>query len=203
MIATSIAASALPKAVLAVTLSLHPAAAHHTQYTVKSGDTLASIAKHEYGSADRWPALWWVNRGKVENPNMIRVGDRLKLSAWHPRRGWLTRAAAGAVPAPLPEPVTTVTGPAYVPAAAPVQSSYSAASGSFQQCVIQRESGGNAGAVNGSSGAGGLYGFLPSTWQALGHSGLPENASVAEQNQAFQQEYAQSGSSAWSAYDGC
>ena len=64
--------------------------------------------------------------------------------------------------------------------------------------VIQRESGGNASAVNASSGAGGLYGFLPSTWQALGHSGLPENASVAEQNAAFAQEYAQSGGSAWS-----
>jgi resuscitation-promoting factor RpfC len=146
-----------------------------------------------------------VNRGKIRNPNMISVGQRLKVSAWHPRFGWLTRAAMGAIPAPapLPEAATTVTGPAYVPAAAPVQSSYSAAGGGFQQCVIQAESGGNASAVNGSSGAGGLYGFLPSTWQALGHSGLPENASVAEQNQAFQQEYAQSGSSAWSAYDGC
>jgi resuscitation-promoting factor RpfC len=205
MIGTSIAASALPKAALAITLSLHPAAAHHAPYTVKSGDTLASIAKHEYGSADRWPALWWVNRGKIRNPNMISVGQRLKLSAWHPRFGWLTRAAMGAIPAPAPvsAPAATVSGPAYVPAAAPVQSSYSAGSGSFQQCVIQAESGGNAGAVNGSSGAGGLYGFLPSTWQALGHSGLPENASVAEQNQAFQQEYAQSGGSAWSAYDGC
>jgi resuscitation-promoting factor RpfC len=204
MIATSIAASALPKAALAITLSLHPAAAHHAQYTVKPGDTLASIAKHEYGSADRWPALWWVNRSKIRNPNMIGVGQRLKLSAWHPRFGWLTRAAMGATPAPAPvaEPVTTGTAPAAAPAAA-APSSYSAASGGFQQCVIQAESGGNASAVNASSGAGGLYGFLPSTWQALGHSGLPENASVAEQNQAFQQEYAQSGSSAWSAYDGC
>ncbi len=76
-------------------------------------------------------------------------------------------------------------------------------SGGFQSCVIQRESGGNASAVNASSGAGGLYGFLPSTWQSLGHSGLPENASVAEQNAAFAQEYAQSGGAAWSAYDGC
>ena len=212
MIGTSIAASALPKAALAITLSLHPAAAHHAQYTVKPGDTLASIAKHEYGSADRWPALWWVNRGKVKNPNMIGVGQRLKLSAWHPRFGWLTGAAMGAIPAPAPAPapapvaapVSTGTAPAPVAApAAPAPSSYSASSGSFQQCVIQAESGGNAGAVNASSGAGGLYGFLPSTWQALGHSGLPENASVAEQNQAYQQEYAQSGGSAWSAYDGC
>ena len=209
MIGTSIAASALPKAALAISLSLHPAAAHHTHYTVKTGDSLASIAKHEYGSADQWPALWWVNRGKVKNPNMIGVGQRLKLSAWHPRFGWLTRAAMGAIPAPpapapVAEPVATGTGYAPVAApAAPAQSSYSAASGSFQQCVIQAESGGNASAVNPSSGAGGLYGFLPSTWQALGHSGLPENASVSEQNQAFQQEYAQGGAGAWAPYDGC
>ena len=86
----------------------------------------------------------------------------------------------------------------------PAQSaSYSGAPGSFQSCVIQRESGGNAGAVNASSGAGGLYGFLPSTWQALGYSGLPENAPVSVQNAAFAKEYSQSGGSAWSAYDGC
>jgi Transglycosylase-like domain len=73
----------------------------------------------------------------------------------------------------------------------------------FQACVIQRESGGDPSAVNPSSGAGGLYGFLPSTWQALGHSGLPENASVAEQNQAFQHQYARSGAAAWAPFDGC
>jgi resuscitation-promoting factor RpfC len=206
MIGTSIAASALPKAALAITLSLHPAAAHHTGYTVKSGDTLASIAKHEYGSANRWPALWWVNRSKIKNPNMIKAGDRLKVSAWHPRLGWLTRAAMGAVPAP-PAPVVAAPVAASAPVSAPVSTapaaSYSGSPGSFQACVIQAESGGNASAVNASSGAGGLYGFLPSTWQALGHSGLPENASVAEQNQAFQQEYAQSGAGAWAPYDGC
>ena len=75
--------------------------------------------------------------------------------------------------------------------------------GSFRSCVIQRESSGNPRAVNPSSGAGGLYGFLPSTWHGLGFSGLPENASVAEQNYAFAKEYAQSGTSAWAPYDGC
>ena len=98
--------------------------------------------------------------------------------------------------------------PAYTPApaAAPAPVTVApggAAPGSFQHCVIARESGGNASAVNPVSGAGGLYQFLPSTWAALGHSGLPENASVAEQNQAFQQQYAQSGGSAWPPSDGC
>ena len=115
------------------------------------------------------------------------------------------RPRAGPAPAPVAVPVAAPAAPSGTgTSAAPVQAtSYAGASGSFQSCVIQRESGGNASAVNPSSGAGGLYGFLPSTWQSLGFSGLPENASVAQQNAAFAKEYAQSGSAAWSAYDGC
>ena len=72
----------------------------------------------------------------------------------------------------------------------------------YQQCVIARESGGNASAVNPSSGAGGLYQFLPSTWSSLGYSGLPQNAPVAVQTQAFQRLYAQAGRAPWSS-NGC
>jgi soluble lytic murein transglycosylase-like protein len=74
--------------------------------------------------------------------------------------------------------------------------------GSFQECVIARESGGDASAVNPASGAGGLYGFLPSTWASLGYSGLPEDASVAVQTQAFDKLYAEAGTTPWSS-DGC
>jgi hypothetical protein len=49
----------------------------------------------------------------------------------------------------------------------------------------------------------GLYGILPSTWASLGYSGTAGQASVAVQNQAFQQLYAQQGAQPWSAYDGC
>ena len=58
-------------------------------------------------------------------------------------------------------------------------------------------------AVNPASGAGGLYGFLPGTWQSLGYSGLPQDAPVSVQNAAFQQEYAQSGTIPWAPSDGC
>ena len=74
---------------------------------------------------------------------------------------------------------------------------------SFQACVIQRESSGIPTAVNPSSGAGGLYQFLPSTWQELGHSGAPQDASIAEQNQAFDQAYARWGTQPWTPSDGC
>ena len=58
-------------------------------------------------------------------------------------------------------PPTTV----YVPQAEPQGSSGLPA---FLVCVRQRESGGNYGAVNPSSGAGGAFQFLPSTWAAGG-----------------------------------
>ena len=209
----SIAGTGAAKTMIAVTVSLHPGAAHHGSHhvTVRSGDTLSSISQREFGSAAKWPALWWANRHSVHNPSMIQAGERLQVPSSHKVKPWLTRAALTAIPAAAPAPAPVA---APVAAAAPVGTgtstapvqatvSYSGASGSFQSCVIQRESGGNASAVNGSSGAGGLYGFLPSTWQSLGYSGLPENASVSQQNAAFAKEYGQSGGAAWSAYDGC
>jgi hypothetical protein len=64
--------------------------------------------------------------------------------------------------------------------------------------VSWRESGNNP---NASSA--GLYGILPSTWASLGYSGTAQQASVAQQSQAFQQLYAQYGTSPWAPYDGC
>ena len=205
----SIAGAGAAKTLIAVTVSLHPGAAHQSSHhaTVRAGDSLSSIAQRELGKAADWPALWWVNRHTVHNPSLIQAGQKLVVPDSPEVKPWLMRAALSAIPAPAPVQAAPVASSAPAAAPAPVSqassASYSGASGSFQSCVIQAESGGDAGAVNASSGAGGLYGFLPSTWQALGYSGLPENASVAEQNAAFQKEYAQSGTSAWSAYDGC
>jgi hypothetical protein len=218
---SSIAGPGVAKTALAVTISMHPAAAHHhdgsRHVTVRSGDTLSSISKREYGSAYRWPALWWNNRHHVHNPSSSRVGQRLSLPDWHPVKPWIREAAMSAIPAPppppapAPAPAAPAPQPAAAPAApapatsAPVQStgSYSASSGSYQNCVIQAESGGNASAVNPTTGAGGLYGFMPSTWHALGYSGLPQDAPASVQNAAYAKEYARSGSGAWSPYDGC
>ena len=74
--------------------------------------------------------------------------------------------------------------------------------GSFEGCVISHESSGNPHAVNPASGAGGLYGFMPSTWASIGFSGLPENAPVATQHAAFQRLYATQGTTPWRG-DGC
>ncbi len=63
--------------------------------------------------------------------------------------------------------------------------------------IVMCESGGNYGAVNPSSGAGGAYQILPSTWELYGGQGEPQNASKAEQDRIASEIWADSGSSAW------
>ncbi|MDQ6605399.1 MAG: transglycosylase family protein [Actinomycetota bacterium] len=63
--------------------------------------------------------------------------------------------------------------------------------------IVQCESGGNYAAVNPSSGAGGAYQILPSTWSAYGGQGLPQDAPKAEQDRIAAEIYAHQGASAW------
>jgi resuscitation-promoting factor RpfC len=217
---TTVAAASADLSPSGATRTLHmqaPRAAAHPSWVmattqVRSGDSLSTLARRYYHHAGWWPRIWWANRHEVANPNRIRAGETFTIPVPHAPRPSTVAGALHAIPPP-PPPVAPARGrhaapaaAAPAPAPAPAQPSGTVGTGgmsAFQACVIQRESGGNPAAVNPSSGAGGLYQFLPSTWQALGHSGLPENASVAEQNQAFQQEFAQSGTAAWAPYDGC
>lgn len=175
-----------------------------TAYIVRSGDTLTSIALSEYGSSNTWPALWWVNRHAVSNPNSLKVGEQLVLSNWHPQLSWLSHAALKAIPAPPPvvrtDSAVTYSRPTYSSG-----SGYGGGTpgGSFGACVVSRESGGNAQVMNGS-GHYGLYQFSASTWAEYG--GNPADfgdASVAEQEQVFANAMAQGGEYNWSPYDGC
>jgi septal ring factor EnvC (AmiA/AmiB activator) len=63
--------------------------------------------------------------------------------------------------------------------------------------IVMCESGGNYGAVNPSSGAGGAYQILPSTWELYGGKGEPQNAPKAEQDRIAAEIWADSGPSAW------
>ena len=63
--------------------------------------------------------------------------------------------------------------------------------------IVMCESGGDYGAVNPSSGAGGAYQVLPSTWELYGGKGEPQNASKAEQDRIASEIWADSGTSAW------
>jgi septal ring factor EnvC (AmiA/AmiB activator) len=63
--------------------------------------------------------------------------------------------------------------------------------------IVMCESGGNYGAVNSSSGAGGAYQILPSTWDLYGGQGAPQDAPKAEQDRIAAEIWADSGGSAW------
>lgn len=67
-------------------------------YTVKPGDTLSDIAGRYYHNAALYPSLWWINKGEIKDPNVIRVGQVLRLSHWHPQTAWLAAAAKKADP---------------------------------------------------------------------------------------------------------
>jgi LysM repeat protein len=196
------------------------------KYTVKSGDTLSAIAERLYQSPAYWPVLYWANHSQIQYANVIQVGQVLTVPA-KPASIPAPPSVLGPAPAPAPaqatpsvpsyQQTTDTSAPAYsapsysAPSysapvqSAPVQSSAVSTAGdsSFQSCVISRESGGNSQVMN-SSGHYGLYQFSASTWAEYG--GNPAdfgNASVAQQNQVFDNAIAAGGQSNWAPYDGC
>ena len=192
-----------------------------TRYTVRSGDSLAAISQRFYHNPDAWPVLYWANHHQIHWANEIKIGQVLNVPV-KPERIPNPPALLGPPAAPAPAPVLVSAPPprrtrysvAPTQAApvqtAPVQAAPKAAaaatysgSGSFQSCVIARESGGNSQVMN-ASGHYGLYQFSASTWAAYG--GSPSsfgNASVAQQNQVFNNAMAAGGQSNWAPYDGC
>ncbi len=48
-------------------------------YVVKSGDSLSKIAKEMLGDAARWPEIFELNKDKISDPNLIYVGQELRL----------------------------------------------------------------------------------------------------------------------------
>lgn len=48
-------------------------------YEVKPGDTLSAIAQRFYGRASLYPKIFEANRDILTNPDLIKVGQKLKL----------------------------------------------------------------------------------------------------------------------------
>jgi nucleoid-associated protein YgaU len=48
-------------------------------YMVKSGDTLSLIAKSLFGDPMRYPEIFNLNKDVLKNPDLIKVGQKLKL----------------------------------------------------------------------------------------------------------------------------
>ncbi len=50
-------------------------------YTVKSGDTLSKISKQFYGQSDEFMRIFYANRDKLNDPDMIQAGQQLVIPA--------------------------------------------------------------------------------------------------------------------------
>jgi LysM repeat protein len=204
----SIPAAGLAKSLIAVTISLHPAAAHHAaqSYTVHAGDTLSAIAAHEYGRAADWPAVWWANRHQVKNPSLIATGQRLALPASGTVAPWLARAATAAIPAAAPAPAKPSSAPAAAssapadPAPAPAPAPAASSAGGVNWSAIAAcESGGNWSADTGNGFYGGLQ-FAEGTWLGYGggqYASSANLASPAEQIAVAERVLAGQGIGAW------
>jgi hypothetical protein len=126
----------------------------------------------------------------------------------HPRHGSAGHATAAAAakaastttqPTASSQPAASSGQAASGAASATVTSSQPLTAGmsAFEQCVAWRESG------NTPTDPDGLFGILPSVWAQLGYSGTAGQASVAQQEAAFNQLYAQYGAQPWAPSDGC
>ena len=48
-------------------------------YTVKSGDTLSKISKQFYGDSDEYMRIFYANRGTLNDPDKIQIGQQLTI----------------------------------------------------------------------------------------------------------------------------
>jgi nucleoid-associated protein YgaU len=48
-------------------------------YVIKPGDTLSKIAKHYYGNANKYPAIFDANREVIKDANLIFPGQKIRI----------------------------------------------------------------------------------------------------------------------------
>ena len=174
--------------------------AHRSAYKVVSGDTLSGISARFCGTSADYLSL--AGASGIANPDLIYPGQHIRLDC-HAAPLRVSHAAHHRASAP------PYRRPGRHSRTSPRPNGHVSTAGmaAFEACVISRESGGNAGAVNPYSGAGGLFQFLPSTWAGLGfasaYPGGAQTAPVSVQEQAFARLYAEAGTSPWAPYDGC
>lgn len=157
--------------------------------TIEPGDSLSAIATTKDTSVQR---LFDANTD-IENPDLIYPGEILRIP--HKDEQLASR----------PMPVATVEAPAAPVAPVPTASARttavnttSVASGNVWDRLAQCESGGNWATNTGNGYYGGLQ-FSLGSWQAVGGSGLPSDASREEQIMRGEQLRAMQGWGAWPA----
>lgn len=154
---------------------------------VTQGDSLSKIANAHNTT---WQRLFDANES-IADPNVINPGDKIRI----PLPDEVLPSRAVPAPKPAPAPVAKRTQPKQVTASA----ARMANDGSVWYQLALCESGGRPNVVSANGKYHGLYQFLPSTWRAVGGSGLPSEASAEEQTMRAQMLQARSGWGQWPA----
>jgi hypothetical protein len=185
-------------------------------YRVRSGDTISGVAVRKCGKARFWTGIYAASRAAHltgRNANVITIGQLLAISCHYDAHQ--LRFAPAPPPPPPPPPVrtqaTTTSSAASVfhhrhhhyRATGTIGYGTVRAGGSYEACVISRESGGQTQVMN-ASGHYGLYQFDYETWVSGGGAGADfGHASASEQQRVFRSVYAARGTQPWSPSDGC
>lgn len=167
--------------------------------TVQPGDNLSNIAEQ---SGTTMLRLFYANT-QVSDPNLIFPGQQLRVPTADEQltpRDLPGDAAAQATSEPQPAPAPTPAVAAQPdPAPRPVAAAASTAIvGSVWDSLAACESSGNWAINTGNGFYGGLQ-FTLSSWQAMGGSGYPNQASKAEQIARAEKLLAAQGWGAWPA----
>ena len=170
-----------------------------TVVTVQSGDNLTKIADANSSTALR---VFYANTS-IQKPDLIYPGEQLRIPtadeqlAARPVPADTQVQTPADTPAPAPAaPQTTEAASYTAPQPQPVAVATSATNTSAWDRLAACESSGNWAANTGNGFYGGLQ-FTLSSWEAVGGTGLPSNASKAEQIARAQMLQARQGWGAW------
>ncbi len=70
-----------PDVAVELTVEEAPAATPTQTYTVVSGDSLWKISKKFYGNGDEYMRIYYANKDRIKDPDMIQVGWELEIPA--------------------------------------------------------------------------------------------------------------------------
>ena len=153
------------------------------KHVVVAGESLSSIATDN--KLENWRPIWNANPS-LTNPDVINVGDELVVPTDKTEDRPLPPGYGEIAPAPVRS------GSSY----RSTRLGGATAGGDLLARIRAREAGGNY-ATNTGNGYYGAYQFSLGTWQSVGGSGLPSNASPAEQDMRAQMLYNLRGCSPW------
>ena len=162
--------------------------------TIAPGDSLSKIATEKDSTVQR---LFDANE-KIENPNLIFPGHELRVPAKDEQLTTRPMPADAVVEPAVAAPAAAQSATPVSARSAPRAAAPAVAGGSVWDQLAGCEAGGNWSINTGNGYYGGLQ-FTISSWQAVGGSGLPSDASREEQIQRGEMLLAKQGWGAWPA----